>query len=87
MKICKVVVVIALVVALFFALSTTVYLLPGRVVGVEYDNDIVIIEDRFGEVWVFSGMEDEVICGDPIAMLMWTKLTPEYKDDIVLRIG
>lgn len=87
MKICKAVVVIALVVALFFALSSTVYLLPGKVVGVEYDNDIVIIRDRFGDVWVFSGMEDEVICGDEIAMLMWTKLTPEYEDDIILRIG
>ena len=87
MKICKTVVVIALVIALLCGFTSTMYLLPGKVIGVEYDNDIVIIRDRFGDVWVFSGMEDEVICGDPIAMLMWTKLTPECEDDVVLRIG
>lgn len=78
---------ILIIVTLFYVFASSVYVIAGRVTGVEYDNDLVFIEDRRGDVWVFSGMEDEVICGDEIGMLMWNRFTPLYEDDVVLKIG
>lgn len=87
MKICKTIISVVLTIALMCALASTFYIRSGRIVGVEYDNDIYIIEDHAGLVWVLEGVED-LSCGDYIAMLMWNRLTPwTIFDDVVLKIA
>lgn len=87
MKICKTIAVILIVVALMLMGATTFYIRSATIVGVEYDNDLYIIEDDAGLVWLFGGVED-FSCGDHIAMLIWNKLTPSsILDDVVVRIA
>ena len=60
---------------------------PAKIVGVEYDNDLYIIEDGAGLVWIWKGVSD-FSCGDDIAMLMWNRLTPwTIYDDVILEIA
>lgn len=50
-------------------------------------NDLYIIEDDAGLVWVYGGVED-LSCGDNIAMMMFDRLTPwTIFDDIILTIA
>lgn len=64
-----------------------IYPRAATIVGVEYDNDIYIIEDYAGLIWIWEGVED-LSCGDNIAMLMWNRLTPwTIYDDVILNIG
>ena len=87
MKICTRIVGLLLCAMLVFALASSLFIRAGRIVGVEYDNDIYIIEDHAGLVWVLEGVED-LSCGDYIAMLMWNRLTPwTIFDDVVLKIA
>lgn len=87
MKICKTIAVIFLVVALMLMGATTFYVRSATIVGIEYDNDLYIIEDDAGLVWLFGGVED-FSCGDNIAMLMWNRLTPRsILDDVIIEIG
>lgn len=87
MKICKTIAVIFIVVALLLMGATTFYIRSATIVGIEYDNDLYIIEDDAGLVWLFGGVED-FSCGDHIAMLMWNKLTPNtIFDDVVMQIA
>lgn len=87
MKICKTIAVIFLVVALMLMGATTFYVRSATIVGIEYDNDLYIIEDDAGLVWLFDGVED-FSCGDNIAMLMWNRLTPRsILDDVIIEIG
>ena len=87
MKLCKYVLVVLLVAALMLAATSTFYIRAGTIVGVEYDNDLYIIEDDAGLVWLFGGVED-LSCGDNIAMLLWNKLTPgTIFDDVVITIA
>ena len=87
MKICKTIALILFVVAFMLMCATTFYIRAATIVGVEYDNDLYIIEDEAGLVWLFGGVED-LSCGDHIAMLMWNKLTPSsILDDIVVTIA
>lgn len=87
MKICKAIAVIFLVVALMMMCATTFYVRSATIVGVEYDNDLYIIEDDAGLVWLFDGVED-LSCGEHIAMLMWNRLTPwTIFDDVIIEIA
>lgn len=64
-----------------------IYLRAGTIIGVEYDNDLYIIEDAAGLVWTWDGVED-LSCGDNIAMLMWNRLTPwTIFDDVIMDIA
>lgn len=64
-----------------------IYARPATIVGVEYDNDLYIIEDGAGIVWIWEGVED-LSCGDEIAMLMFNHLTPwTIYDDMILDIA
>lgn len=86
MKICKTIAVIVLVAALMLMGAATFYIRSATIVGVEYDNDLYIIEDDAGLVWLYGGIED-FTCGEHIAMLMWNKLTPwTILDDMVVVI-
>ena len=87
MKICKTLAVIFVVVALMMMCAATFYVRAAKIVGVEYDNDLYIIEDDAGLVWLFEGVED-LSCGEHIAMLMWNRLTPwTILDDVIIEIG
>jgi hypothetical protein len=87
MKLCKYVLVFLLAVAVMLVAARTFYVRAGTIVGVEYDNDLYIIEDEAGLVWLFGGVED-LSCGDNVAMLMWNKLTPStIFDDVVIEIA
>lgn len=87
MKICKTIAVIFIAVALMLMCATTFYVRSATIVGIEYDNDLYIIEDDAGLVWLFSGVED-FSCGDNIAMLMWNRLTPRsILDDVIIEIA
>ncbi len=84
MKICKKILLIAIVAALVLATMASLYLNAGRVVAVEYDNDLVIVEDNAGQVWMWEGVKN-VRCGDCVTMLMWDGLSPAtVSDDIIL---
>lgn len=86
MKTYKIAVFMILAVALVLTVMANVYLRSGRVVGVEYDNDLVIIEDNAGQIWLWKGVED-FYCGDYVAMLMWNRFSPStIYDDVILRL-
>lgn len=87
MKICKTIALVIIVVALMLMGAATFYIRSATIVGIEYDNDLYIIEDDAGLVWLFGGVED-FTCGEHIAMLMWNKLTPwTIFDDMVIEIA
>lgn len=86
MKICANVLCILMGALLVLALVSSLYIRAGRIVGVEYDNDLVIVEDCAGLTWIYEGVED-LSCGDNVAMLMWNKMTPgTIFDDVILQI-
>lgn len=59
----------------------------AKIIGVEYDNDLYIIEDGAGLIWTWKGVTD-LSCGDDIAMLMWNHMTPwTIYDDVIIDIG
>jgi len=87
MKICKTIALIFFVAAFMLMCAATFYIRSATIVGVEYDNDLYIIEDDAGLVWLYGGVED-FTCGEHIAMLMWNKLTPgSILDDVVVTIA
>lgn len=93
-KLCKAVAVVLAVLVLGIAVSNAVWPRPGiiypragTIIGVEYDNDLYIIEDGAGLIWIWDGVDD-LECGEHVAMLMWNRLTPwTIFDDIILRIA
>lgn len=87
MKNCKTVVAVLVTIAVMCYAFSTLYIRAGIITGVEYDNDIYIIEDYAGLVWTLKGVED-LSCGDGIAMLMWNRMTPwTIFDDVILDIA
>lgn len=55
-----------------------------RVVGVEYDNDLVIAEDSMGFIWTWEGVEDWC-CGDGVALIIFNNFTPKtIRDDAIV---
>lgn len=87
MKICKVIALMLLVGIAVWLTVGSVYPRSATIVGIEYDNDLYIIEDDAGLVWLFGGVED-FSCGENVAMLMWNKLTPwTILDDVIIDIG
>ena len=54
------------------------------VVELDYENDIVIVEDFNGNLWEFVGCEDWLI-GDVCAMVMHNNGTPQnIYDDVII---
>ncbi len=79
-------VVLVAVIALTFFTGFTyedVYANCGIVVSVDYDEDIVTIEDFSGNLWQFFGCEDWEI-NDICAMVMNTNGTDIIFDDIIV---
>lgn len=60
------------------------YAKSAVVVEVDYENDVVTVEDFNGNLWEFEGCEDW-LTGDVCAMVMYDNDTPEtIYDDIIL---
>ena len=78
--------IVASLVLVFSAGQKSVYPRYGKVIGVEYDYDCLIIEDQAGLTWEYEGIED-IALDDDIAMLMWNRFTPnDIRDDVILEI-
>lgn len=58
----------------------------GRVVRIDYDEDVVTVVDGNGEAWEWRGVEDYDI-DDNVAMIMSNNGTPkDVHDDIIVGI-
>lgn len=78
--------VITLLVTAVWATTNTLYPRAGFIRAVEYDTDLLYIEDVAGLVWIYEGVED-LSCGDHVAMLMFNNISPNYiRDDVILAI-
>lgn len=55
----------------------------GRVCGVDYENDIVTVEDCNGFLWEFKGTEDWCV-DDHCAMIMFSRFTRAIYDDVII---
>lgn len=62
------------------------YPLTAVVVDLDYDEDVLILEDGAELVWEFEGIEDFEI-GDIVSLLMWDNNTPDsIYDDVILLV-
>lgn len=59
------------------------YPLCGVVIELDYQEDIFVVIDGAGMIWLFTECEDWQI-GDLIAMIVFDNFTPYIQDDIVL---
>ena len=78
--------VVLLLITTVWATTATIYPRAGFVRAIEYDADLIYIEDVAGLVWIYKGVED-LNCGDHVAMLMFNNISPRYiRDDVILAI-
>ena len=78
--------VIVLLLATMWMMSSTVYPRAGFIRAIEYDTGLEYIEDMAGQIWIYGKVED-LSAGDHVAMLMFTNFTPDYIfDDVILDI-
>ena len=62
------------------------YPLTAVVVDLDYNEDILVLEDGAELVWEFEGIEDFEI-GDIVSLLMWDNNTPDsIYDDVILLV-
>ena len=61
------------------------YPLTAEVVSLEYENDLVVVEDFNGNLWEFEGCEDWME-GDVVAMIMSDEGTKTIYDDEILQV-
>lgn len=65
--------------------SFGIYPLCGIVIEVNYDEDYIMIEDFYGNIWIFDGIEDWAK-NDVVAMIMDDHGTEGIEDDIIIDI-
>ena len=64
--------------------SEAMYYRFGNVIDLEYDTDVVTVDDGLGNLWEFYGV-DYLFYGDLVVMIMSDHGTPEWiYDDFVL---
>lgn len=84
---------VAIVLALVFCVAACgvasaayqgLYARSTVVVKLDYENDVVVVEDFNGNLWEFTGCEDWIV-GDICSMVMYDNDTPQtiYDDEIV----
>ena len=62
------------------------YPLTAVVVDLDYNEDVLVLEDGAELVWEFEGIEDFEI-GDIVSLLMWDNNTPDsIYDDVILLV-
>lgn len=77
---------VCLTYSLFALDKSSIYSRSAKVVGLNYDTDIVTVKDTTGNVWTFEGIEDYELC-DKVALTMsdsWTEWT--ITDDRILSV-
>ena len=57
----------------------------GIVIEIDEENDLVMVEDFNGDIWIFEGIEDWFI-GDICAMMMDDNGTDTIYDDIIVSV-
>lgn len=57
----------------------------GTIVEIDKENDVVVVMDTIGMLWVFDGIEDYAI-NDTVALLMDKNNTETIFDDIIVRV-
>ena len=62
------------------------YVLVGMVVDLDFENNLVTVEDCTGELWQFEGIEDWWY-GDFAGMIMDDNGTKIIYDDIILQVA
>lgn len=65
--------------------SSHIYPSCGIVVEVNYEEDYIVIEDFYGNAWIFEGVEDWIE-GDIVAVIMDDNGTEQIEDDIIIDI-
>ena len=63
--------------------SFGIYPLCGIVIEVNYEEDYITIEDFYGNIWIFEGIEDWAE-NDVVAMIMDDHGTERIEDDIII---
>ncbi len=65
--------------------SFKIYPLCGIVIEVNHEEDYIVIEDFYGNIWIFDGIEDWME-KDVVAMIMDDNGTEQIEDDIIIDI-
>lgn len=65
--------------------ASELYPACGIVVEIDEENDLVMVEDFNGDIWIFEGIEDWFI-GDICAMMMDDNGTDTIYDDIIVSV-
>ena len=55
------------------------------ITDLDYDNDIIIMEDFNGHVWMYDGIEDNLI-GDVMSCIMYNNKTKSIYDDEIVKM-
>lgn len=66
-------------------LKSHMYLVDGEIVELIDDYDLVTVETRDGNLWVFQGIEDWMP-GDKVVMAMDDSATSDVSDDWILSV-
>ena len=76
--------ILVLVSILSVAKAVEIYPRCGIIVDLDYDTDLVVVEDSVGFIWEFYGIEDYAL-GDLVGMILCDTGTPEYiLDDTIV---
>lgn len=73
----------ALVAAIIAA--NLIYPMTFIITEVDEAEDVVYMENYFGHVYTFEGVEDWWP-GDMVSCIMWTEGTPEITDDVIMSV-
>lgn len=65
--------------------ASELYPACGIVVEIDEENNLVMVEDFNGDIWIFEGIEDWFI-GDICAMMMDNNGTDIIYDDIIISV-
>lgn len=63
----------------------TVYPLTGKIVSIDYAEDLVVFVDGGGTLWEFYGVEDYFV-GDFISCIVWNAGTLKIYDDEIIDV-
>lgn len=74
---------IMLVLIALTLIASSVYPAAGRVAGVEYDADRVLVLDACSRCYIVPGA-DGWQCGDAAALIVWSRFTRDTRDDVVI---
>ena len=81
--------ILSLLVIAFFCFAIVLYYfcypMTGFIVEIDYDQDLIVIEDANGFLWEWQGIEDYSI-NDIVSMLMFSNFSKTIFDDSIILI-